>query len=520
MAELDDGSDRSRSPAGGAGKGKGNRGPQPLATLRDMVVAGGRSPPNTQTSEATLVYPRTPEATQQAAPTMTTADSLQELISVMQTQQMQMQQAIQAAVTAAQAAQSMAQAVTTIGMPQGTATPIPQVTPGTPQQHASAPTATAVAEATAAAPRTGQQLFKDAWTMPANLQAKLKKVQRSYMDHIHKSLRTEEKIKTVQQQLDVLNADGYRFPTGVRPFNSQNTFTELDCVASATTDQDFMLHIIFKQGSSRRDITRMMYHHYTRLSKEIELEALQEHHARVKTKTSKATFLDDFDEAVRQAMTPLGAQELGLEEPTQRNLSQRMLMQKSEQLYQEAVANILEHNSKRKKAADQQEAKKKNRQETLLSARPQELFQKAIQAAVKSELEKSNEDMLDDVDPEPEEAISNLLKSWPTPAQSAEARSKAIRGKGKAAATPKPKQHLPKNGQPPGPIQSKGKGQGGKQKAFPTPMTGKAVAKPQQQEQWQAQQLEGKSKKKGKGKGKNKKGAARRGKGPHTPGKK
>ena len=75
MAELDDGSERSRSPAGGTGKGKGNGTTRPMATLRDMVVAGGRSPSNTQTSEATLVYPRTQEATHQA-PAMTTTDSI------------------------------------------------------------------------------------------------------------------------------------------------------------------------------------------------------------------------------------------------------------------------------------------------------------------------------------------------------------------------------------------------------------------------------------------------------------
>jgi len=276
------------------------------------------------------------------------------------------------------------------------------------QQHVRAPQVAPTQSTTEVLPLPMQQQQQQ------QLQTKFKKIQRGFVDNMHKVERTETKIANVQKQVQVLSEDGWRFPAGVRPFSSQDTFSEMDNAAHASLENDYVLQVVFKRGTTKREWARMMYHHCQRLTKELELEALQEHLAKLKARSTKAVFIAECEEAAREAQAPLGASELGLEEPAQRALSTRMLRQQCEASYEGAVAAILETKERRRKAQEVQTQDHAQKEKELLTAKPHELFQRAVQAAVKRELDKTSEEMLDDNDEAPtEQAFEELLRSWP-----------------------------------------------------------------------------------------------------------
>lgn len=90
----------------------------------------------------------------------------------------------------------------------------------------------------------------------------------------------------------------YRYPTGMRAWHCPLTLTEFDDVCEECVDDDYKYTILFKKGSSVKDVMLHMHHTMTTWNKRLTLRSSEKHRACLKARTTRSAFWQPCKEVV------------------------------------------------------------------------------------------------------------------------------------------------------------------------------------------------------------------------------
>eukprot|EP00959_Pyramimonas_sp_CCMP1952_P011743 247171-Pyramimonas_sp.AAC.1 len=203
---------------------------------------------------------------------------------------------------------------------------------------------------------------------------------------------TEKTFKKVEAEITVLSenmhtVESHRYPPGVRPFKSPSEIRELDDQWNASKNQAFEIRIPVAMGMSRRCVLALVHHEWTRISKSVYSEAVQDHLEALKPLTSKKAFYETckvnstdgaeediaMDEASRRALSSLV-----LDEPDRPRPNELLVRRRAEVLYTEVhdkIIKLLEEEDKQKK--EQKEQQRKQDEEDA-KAKPADILKSII----------------------------------------------------------------------------------------------------------------------------------------------
>ncbi len=92
----------------------------------------------------------------------------------------------------------------------------------------------------------------------------------------------------------------HRYPAGMRAWHCPLTLIEFDDVCDECVYDDFKCTVLFKQGSSFKDVMLLVHHTMATFNNKMTLRASKKHRASLKARTTISPFWQSCKEAVNQ----------------------------------------------------------------------------------------------------------------------------------------------------------------------------------------------------------------------------
>ena len=251
---------------------------------------------------------------------------------------------------------------------------------------ATASTVAQAAMATAVVPAAKEhaQLRKN--QLPKGLMTKLEGESKKFENVVHKYLRSRSRTDQMQSIVEVMRKDYEegkleRYPTGTRPFKSNENLRELDFAWSEGMQKDVSITINIKQGSTRREALQILHYAQTMYSQIINAEAAMAHRDAMHVKAKKVEFMSMMKAIIDEAANEHKAREWDLDEPVRPDHLEAINI-KVEDLYKQVIDRVEKDVSDKEKEAAKKRLKDKEVDNELLTARPEMLLEGMVKNMV------------------------------------------------------------------------------------------------------------------------------------------
>lgn len=236
--------------------------------------------------------------------------------------------------------------------------------------------------------------------LPDELKKLVDKAFKQYKGLLLQRERTERRVATMKQEIELMSSPGIQYPRGVKPYRTSDSFLEMDNKWSATSTSsiniscpelaDFALKI--EQGSSRKAAALQVHHALTTVVKAIEFEAVLEHLDSLKSACTKDKLFDVLNTTCTAWVEDTNAKHIealkavGVHDPPPKHkLDIPNLMSTFEGMYRD----LMEHQAmaaQRKREGDLKARQEQERKDKELERMgPQEIFQAAVRHIVRTE---------------------------------------------------------------------------------------------------------------------------------------
>ena len=136
--------------------------------------------------------------------------------------------------------------------------------------------------------------------VPDEVKSIITKTMRKAGERIKKNLKAQKRLDTARKDLVVMETAG-RYPAGTRPFKCPSELVELDEVLKDSTRNKYVFQVEIPQGTSRREALATLHHEFTRASKKINLEAMEEKVAKEKERNKRDRIMEECAAAIKKA---------------------------------------------------------------------------------------------------------------------------------------------------------------------------------------------------------------------------
>lgn len=223
--------------------------------------------------------------------------------------------------------------------------------------------------------------FKDKDTQSA-----LKKLVLKLVDQIETLQKVNERIATTSKQEEELREN--RVPSGVKPFSTSFTNKYLDTL---TLNTDLKMELTVPSGTTIHEAKKLLYTTYIMNQKKLDIVLLQKQRAELRECTALRAF-EASCSAIPRYVAPWLTLDLDLDaEHVAPLVDEAKILAAAKVMYYKAVDQVATKKVKAQTASETMARNKEKVVEKMITMKPSELFNKAVEAQVKVAVNKDKQ---------------------------------------------------------------------------------------------------------------------------------
>jgi len=206
----------------------------------------------------------------------------------------------------------------------------------------------------------------------------------AFEKQVLKFVRSKDMITLEEEQFLTMqdHSGGLRYPSGVRPFKSQEERGDLDEPWSESLQAELVFNVRVPMGSSRREAMQLVHHAASLFHKKVDLEGRKEHVESLRSAVTRRAFIETCT-----AWTPNPVSTLDLDEPLrQRQCVDDLAVHRIETAYAKIVDIVRDRKSQQVKQRLEEESKKRESEANLLKHKPECLLVDLIDQRVSAKV--------------------------------------------------------------------------------------------------------------------------------------